>query len=882
MLDKLFSPNQLEESLYKTWEDSGLMAAGSKTQAVPYTIMMPPPNITGSLHMGHAFAYTLQDILIRFYRMQGRDVLWQPGTDHAGIATQMVVEGQLDQEKNSRHALGREKFVERVWKWRAESGSTITSQLRRLGASPDWSRERFTLDEGLSAAVRHVFVELHRQGLIYRDKRLINWDTKLQTAISDIEVENLPIQGAMYYFRYPLADQKDESIIIATSRPETVFGDVAVAVHPEDERYQHLIGKDLRHPLTNELIPIIGDLHADPEKFTGAVKITPAHDFNDFEVGRRHNLPLINIFDANACLNENVPKPYQGLERFEARKKVVEEMEFKGFFERQESLLILIPHGERSDTVIEPRLMDQWYVDAATLAQPALKAVEQGKTKFVPQYWENTYFEWLRNIQPWCISRQLWWGHRIPAWYGPDGKIFVAQSKEEATSDAARFYKQDVTLTQDEDVLDTWFSSALWPFSTLGWPQETPEFQRYYPTDTLVTGHDIIFFWVARMMMMGLHFTGKVPFKTVYINALVRDEKGKKMSKSKGNVVDPLSLINTYGADALRFTLAALAAPGRDVKFSKAQVEGYRNFATKLWNAARFVEMNECVFDPHFQPNDLKAPVNQWIVGKIATLSKDIKEALETYKFNDAAHLLYHFIWGTFCDWYLEFCKPKFASEGREKEETQKTATWVLDQLLHFLHPFMPYVTETLWQNLRPGHGLLMGASWPEELESSYSQASQDIDWLIQVISEVRSLRAEMNVPPAAFLTVRFYDAPAHTHRRLEDHKDLLLKLARLNNIDAFSESLSQKDALGAAQIVLNESTLLIPLAGAIDIGAEKERLQREFLKNDQEIEEIEKKLSNLDFVSRAPQDIVETQQKRLEKARLAHQRLEQALERLG
>lgn len=882
MLDKTFSPDKLEENLYKTWEDSGLMAAGLKTEAVPYTIMMPPPNITGSLHMGHAFAYTLQDILIRFYRMQGRDVLWQPGTDHAGIATQMVVERQLDQEKTNRHALGREKFVERVWEWRTESGNTITSQLRRLGASPDWSRERFTLDEGLSAAVRHVFVELYRQGLIYRDKRLINWDPKLQTAISDIEVENLPIQGAMYYFRYPLADQKDESIIIATSRPETVFGDMAVAVHPEDERYQHLIGKNLCHPLTHELIPIIGDLHADPEKFTGAVKITPAHDFNDFEVGRRHNLPLINIFDEHACLNENVPASYQGLDRFEARKKVVEEMEAKGFFERQDSLVILIPHGERSDEVIEPRLMDQWYVDAATLAQPALKAVEQGKTKFVPQYWENTYFEWLRNIQPWCISRQLWWGHRIPAWYGPDGKVFVAQNEEEAKSDAARLYKQDVALTQDEDVLDTWFSSALWPFSTLGWPSEAPELKRYYPTDALITGHDIIFFWVARMMMMGLHFTGSVPFKTVYINALVRDEKGQKMSKSKGNVVDPLGMLNTYGADALRFTLAALAAPGRDVKFSKAQVEGYRNFATKLWNAARFVEMNGCVFDPHFQPNDLKTPLNQWIVGKVATLSKGIKDALEAYKFNDAAHLLYHFIWGTFCDWYLEFCKPKFANEGVEKEETQKTATWILDQLLHLLHPFMPYITEVLWQNLRPGQGLLMGASWPEEIDYSYNQASQDIDWLIKVVTEIRSLRAEMNVPPAAFLSVSFYDAAVKTHKRIEDNKDLLLKLARLNQIHAFSEPLSQKEAIGAAQIVVEESTLLIPLAGAIDIGAEKERLQKEFLKNDQEIEEIEKKLSNSDFVSRAPQNIVETQQSRLEKARLANKRLEQALERLG
>ncbi|MBY0292483.1 MAG: valine--tRNA ligase, partial [Alphaproteobacteria bacterium] len=581
MLDKTFLPAPIEEKVYPAWENSGLMAAGSRPQAIPYTIMMPPPNITGNLHMGHAFTFTLQDILVRFYRMQGRDVLWQPGTDHASISTQLVVERQLEQEKVSRHTLGRETFIERVWAWKAESGGMITHQLRRLGASPDWSRERFTLDEGLSAAVRHVFVELYRQGLIYRAKRLINWDPKLQTAISDVEVESIPLDGKMYYFRYLLENGGGDSITIATSRPETVFGDVAIAVHPEDKRYQNLIGKYVHHPLTHQRIPIIGDLHADPEKFTGAVKITPAHDFNDHEVGQRHNLPLINILDHNACLNENVPKPYQGLDRFKARQKVIEEMQAKDFFEKEESLVIPTPHGEKSGVIIEPWLMDQWYVDAATLANPALKAVEMGETKFVPQYWENTYFEWLRNIQPWCISRQLWWGHRIPVWYGPDGKAFVALNEDDALQEAIRHYNKDVTLTQDEDVLDTWFSSALWPFSTLGWPKETEDFKRYYPTDTLITGHDIIFFWVARMMMMGLHFTKKVPFATVYMNALVRDEKGKKMSKTKGNVVDPLLLIDTYGADALRFTLAALAVPGRDVKFSQSHVEGYRNFATK-------------------------------------------------------------------------------------------------------------------------------------------------------------------------------------------------------------------------------------------------------------------------------------------------------------
>lgn len=882
MLDKTFSPAAVEETLYSAWENSGLMAAGMKSQALPYTIMMPPPNITGSLHMGHAFTFTLQDLLIRFYRMQGRDVLWQPGTDHASISTQMVVERQLAQKNLTRHDLGREKFLERVWEWKAESGGTINYQLRRLGATPDWSRERFTLDEGLSAAVRHVFVELYRQGLIYRDKRLVNWDPKLHTAVSDIEVESLPIQGMMYYFQYPIEGRKEQFITIATSRPETVFGDVAVAVHPEDERYQNLIGHFLRHPLTNQLIPIVGDLHADPEKFTGAVKITPAHDFNDFEVGRRHELPMINVLDKNGCLNENVPPAYQGLDRFIAREKVIEEMKEKGFFEKEEPALIPVPHGEKSGVVIEPWLMDQWYVDAATLAKPALEAVETGKTKFVPQHWENTYFEWLRNIQPWCISRQLWWGHRIPVWYGPDGKIFVALNEEDALQEAKNFYKEDFTLTQDPDVLDTWFSSALWPFSTLGWPEITPEFKRYYPTDTLITGHDIIFFWVARMMMMGLHFTKEVPFHTVYINALVRDEKGQKMSKSKGNVVDPLILLDTYGADALRFTLASLAAPGRDVKFAQTQVEGYRNFATKLWNAARFAEMNGCVFNPNFTPTNLSVPINQWIVQQAMDLSQEIKQAIETYKFNEAAHLLYHFIWGSFCDWYLEFCKPKFASDGEEKIETQQTVAWVLDHLLRLLHPFMPYMTEVLWKNLHPDAGLLMGENWPEKQDLKYGEASQDIDWLIKVITEVRSVRAEMNIPPATLLNVSFYDAGPTTHRRIRSHEDLLLKLARLDHIKAFSEPLTSKDAEGAAQVIIGEATLMIPLAGAIDVEAEKERLNKELKKAAAEIEGIEKKLENKDFISRAPQEIVDTQKGRLESARLAVQKLELALGRLS
>ncbi len=882
MLDKTFNPSSFEEKLYVVWEQSELMKAGSRPNETTYTIMMPPPNITGSLHMGHAFTFTLQDILIRFNRMQGKDVLWQPGTDHASISTQMVVEKQLEKVNTSRHDLGRQKFLDKVWEWKKESGGMITQQLRALGATPDWSRERFTLDEGLSQSVRYVFVELFRQGLIYRDKRLINWDPKLQTAISDIEVETLPIQGNMYYFRYSLEKNPDEYVVIATSRPETIFGDVAVAVHPDDERYQHLIGEKVVLPLTGEIIPIIGDVHADPEKFTGVVKITPAHDFNDFDVGCRHNLAFISVIDKNARLYGNVPADYENLDRFEARKKVIGEMKEKGFFEKEETAIIPVPHGEKSGVVIEPLLMDQWYVDAATLAQPALKTVETGAIKFVPKYWENTYFEWLNNIQPWCISRQLWWGHRIPAWYGPDGKVFVAYSEQEALQDAAAFYKEDVSLTQDEDVLDTWFSSALWPFSTLGWPEETGDFKRYYPTDVLMTGHDIIFFWVARMIMMGLHFTKKVPFKTVYINALVRDEKGQKMSKTKGNVVDPRVLIKTYGADALRFTLASLAAPGRDVKFSESQVEGYRNFATKLWNAARFAEMNGCKINPEFGPHTLEIPINQWIAQRTMIVVEDVKTAIEEYKFNEAAHALYHFVWGTFCDWYLEFCKPKFSGEHEAKTETQETVAWVLDHILRLLHPFTPFFTEVLWENLQPKKGLLMGQLWPEIESLPYGEAVEDINWVIQVISEVRSARAEMNIPPSTFLELCFYDAGPMIHRRLRDHEDLLLKLARLEHIRAFTESLPSDEAKGSIQIVVEGATVLIPLEGAIDVAAEKERLTKELKKAEDDISSIEKKLANKDFIMRAPQEIVEVQQTRLEAAQVSSQKLKQALERLS
>ncbi|MCF8502828.1 MAG: valine--tRNA ligase, partial [Rhodospirillum sp.] len=663
MLDKTYSAAEVEERLYARWEQSGGFAADPESNAQPYTIMMPPPNVTGSLHMGHALTFTLQDTLIRYRRMSAHDALWQPGTDHAGIATQMVVERRLAEQGITRHDLGREAFIDKVWEWKAESGGTIQRQLRRLGASPDWKRERFTMDEGLSKAVRKVFVTLHKAGLIYRDKRLVNWDPKLHTAISDLEVEQREVKGKLWHLRYPVEGQPGRFLTVATTRPETMLGDTAVAVHPEDERFKDLIGQQVRLPIADRLIPIVGDEHADPEKGSGAVKITPAHDFNDFEVGRRHDLPMINILDKDARLNENTPPDYQGMDRFDAREKIVAAFEELGLLEKIEDNPMTQPYGDRSGVVIEPWLTDQWFVDAKTLAQDPIKAVEEGRTEFVPKQWEKTFFEWMRNIQPWCVSRQIWWGHQIPAWYGPDGTFFVEETEDEAQVAARAHYGEDVALTQDSDVLDTWFSSALWPFSTLGWPDETPELKRYYPGDVLVTGFDIIFFWVARMMMMGHYFMGDVPFRHVYIHALVRDEKGQKMSKSKGNVIDPLDLTSQYGTDAVRFTLIAMAAQGRDIKMSEQRVAGYRNFCTKLWNAARFCQMNECIPVDGFDPASAKLTLNKWIAGKAEDCAKAVAEAIVAYRFNDAAQAAYGFVWNTFCDWYLELAKPVFQGE---------------------------------------------------------------------------------------------------------------------------------------------------------------------------------------------------------------------------
>ena len=879
MLDKSYQPRQVEQRIYKMWESAGLFAAGQSS--VPWTVMMPPPNVTGSLHMGHAVNMTLQDVLTRYYRMCGRDALWQPGTDHAGIATQMVVERQLAVEGNDdRRVLGRDAFVQRVWQWKEESGGTIVEQLRRLGASPDWKRERFTLDQGLSRAVRLVFVSLYREGLIYRDKRLVNWDCELLTAISDLEVEQRQVEGHLWYLRYPIEDDSGAHITVATTRPETMFGDTGVAVHPDDDKYRHLIGKFVTLPLVGRRIEIIADKYSDPDKGTGAVKITPAHDFNDFEVGRRHGLEAINILDERGFLNENVPVSYQCLDRFEARDKVVADLKAQDLLEDIEDHIHAVPFGDRSNTVIEPWLTDQWYVDAKTLAKPAIEAVECGRTQFVPKNWENTYFEWMRNIQPWCISRQLWWGHRIPAWYGPNGNIFVAMDETEAVVAAEREYGCSVDLVQDEDVLDTWFSSALWPFSTLGWPDTEPEVERHYPGDVLVTGFDIIFFWVARMMMMGLHFMKDVPFREIYIHALVRDEKGQKMSKSKGNIIDPVILMNKYGTDALRFTLTAMAAQGRDIKLSEQRVAGYRNFVTKLWNASRFGEMNECNFRKNFIPEGCKLAINRWIVGGTVETVSTVSEGIESYRFNEAADALYHFIWGTFCDWYLELIKPVlYGEDGPQKEETRAVFGWVLMQILRMLHPVTPFVTEELYQKLGDKEDLpLMSQRWPDVKGLSVDgEAKDELNWVVRLVSEIRSVRATMNVPPSAKIGLFYGSANESTVDKLKTHDFSVCQLARLSTIEE-GEGASNS----VAQIILDETTLFLALGGVIDVSIEKARLQKEITKLVGEAGKIRKKLSNEEFLAQAPSHVIEKQRERLLEADQSRHKLEEAVGRLS
>ncbi|HEX7758143.1 MAG TPA: valine--tRNA ligase [Caulobacteraceae bacterium] len=882
MLEKTFDPKAVEPRLYAMWEASGAFAPIADPAAEPFSMVIPPPNITGSLHIGHALNNTLQDVLVRFQRMRGKAALWLPGTDHAGIATQMVVERQLAEAGNmSRRDMGRDAFIAKVWEWKAQSGGTIVNQLRRMGASCDWSRERFTLDDGLSAAVRKVFVTLHKQKLIYRDKRLVNWDPQFQTAISDIEVEQREVEGNYWHFAYPLEDGSGE-IVVATTRPETMLGDTAVAVHPSDERYKALIGKCVRLPIVGRPIPIIADDYADPEKGSGAVKITPAHDFNDFQVGKRHKLPVINILDPQARLNENAPEEFRGLDRFVARKRVIEQFEALGLLRGVEKTRHAVPHGDRSGVVIEPYLTDQWYVDAKTLAQPAIKAVEDGRTVLEPANWEKTYYEWMRNIEPWCISRQLWWGHRIPAWYGPDGKIFVEETEEAAKSAAREHYGRDEPLRQDEDVLDTWFSSGLWPFSTLGWPEKTQDLARFYPTHTLITGFDIIFYWVARMMMMGLHFTGQVPFKRVFFNALVRDAQGAKMSKSKGNVMDPLELVDAYGADALRFTLTAMSGQARDIKLSTQRIEGYRNFGTKLWNAARFCQMNECIRTPGFDPGAVKQTLNRWIVGETVKAAKAVTQALETCAFDDATGALYRFIWNVFCDWHLELAKPILNGDDEAaKAETRATTAWVLDVALQLLHPVSPFLTEELWDKTAQfGHGregMLMTTRWPDLPDAWIDpEAEAEIGWLVDLITEIRQVRAEMNVPPSARAPLTLSGAAPEAKQRLSRHRDLILSLGRLGSV-AEAES----PPAGAVPFVIGEATGALAIAQFVDLAAERARLGKEIGALAGDIDRTAKKLGNPDFVARAPEEVVEENRERLAEAENAKARLEAALKRL-
>ncbi|UYO37669.1 valine--tRNA ligase [Rhodopseudomonas palustris] len=953
MIEKTYQPADIEARISRAWEDAEAFKAGrpDRRDAVPYSIVIPPPNVTGSLHMGHALNNTLQDILCRFERMRGRDVLWQPGTDHAGIATQMVVERQLmERQEPSRRDMGRAKFLERVWQWKAESGGVIVNQLKRLGASCDWSRERFTMDEGLSRAVAKVFVELHRQGLIYKDKRLVNWDPKLLTAISDLEVQQIEVKGNLWHLRYPIEgktfDPADPStfIVVATTRPETMLGDTAVAVNPEDERYTHLVGKHVILPLVGRRIPIVADEYSDPEKGSGAVKITPAHDFNDFEVGKRHHLPQINVLDIegkisvadNSAYLEGLPEgarefaeEINGTDRFVARKMIVARLDDFGFLEKIEPNVHMVPHGDRSGVVIEPFLTDQWYVDAKTLAQPAIAAVRSGETTFVPKNWEKTYFEWMENIQPWCISRQLWWGHQIPAWYGPDGKVFVAETEEEAVGNALGYYveqevitpaqahdmaedpaKREGFITRDEDVLDTWFSSALWPFSTLGWPDETPELDRYYPTNVLVTGFDIIFFWVARMMMMGLHFMDDVPFPTVYIHALVRDEKGAKMSKSKGNVIDPLNLIDQYGADALRFTLAAMAAQGRDIKLATSRVEGYRNFATKLWNACRFAEMNGCVAPKDFDFTAAKETLNRWIAHETVRAVREVTEAIESYRFNDAAEAAYRFVWNVYCDWYLELAKPVLmGEEGAAKTETRAMVAWARDEILKILHPFMPFITEELWAVTAPRDGLLVLAPWsrkagisdeevsvlaasaatdpmagpamlaipePQEPDFTDDAAEAEIGWVVDLVTAIRSVRAEMNIVPSTLTPLVLAGASADTNVRASRWSDVIKRLARVGEI-SFADAAPQ----GAVQLLVRGEVAALPLKGVVDFAAEQVRLEKELGKAEADIKRAEAKLANEKFVANAAEEVVEEEREKREAAVARKVKILEALLRL-
>lgn len=881
MFDDKFDFAAIEPKLYGEWEKSGAFSCDRASGKDPFVVLMPPPNVTGTLHIGHALNNTLQDVLVRYHRMKGRDVLWQPGTDHAGIATQSVVERQLEGEGTSRTALGRDKFLERVWQWKEQSGDIITRQQRRLGLSPDWEKSRFTLDDGLARAVKKVFVTLYKDGLIYRAKRLVNWDPKLLTAVSDLEVKMVETKGTLYYIRYPLISDKSQYIVVATTRPETLFGDVAVSVHPTDERYQNLVGSQVQLPLTDRSIPIISDEMSDPEKGSGAVKITPAHDFNDFEAGRRHDLPFLSILDAHGCLTGDVPDAYQGMDRYGARKKIIADLDALGLLDKTEEITHSLPQGERSGVTLEPRLTDQWYVNAGELAAAPMDAVRRGDTILHPKNQEATFFHWMENIQPWCISRQLWWGHRIPAYYGPDGHVFVAENDDDANAAARAHYGADTPLIQDPDVLDTWFSSALWPFSTLGWPDKNDMVNAYYPSSILITGTDILFFWVARMMMMGHKIMGAAPFKDVYLHALVRDATGNKMSKSKGNSVDPLAMMDQYGADAIRFGLCALCSPGRDIKFSTETVETYRNFTTKLWNAARFCDKNGARIDESFDIGTAQLPVNRWIIHRLYELESAVGSALSLFRFDDAASLLYQFIWGTVCDWYVEMVKPILLDGApTEKSETQKTAAFVLGTVCHLLHPFMPFVTETIWRHLG-GEGLLIARPWPRSSGDSFQDplSASYISGVIELVSTIRSIRSEMGIGPVVPLTLTVKDGDPIFLEKLSADTALMMRLGRLAgiNFDGGAESGS-----GCAQLVLGTGTYLLPLTGVIDFGAEKSRLEKNAAELKKDIAQLEAKLSNAEFIGRAPVDIIEKNTTRLAECRLNLGRVSGALTQLG
>ncbi len=916
-----YDPAAIETKWYQHWEQNGYFkprGEGSES----FCIMIPPPNVTGTLHMGHAFQDTIMDALVRYHRMKGDKTLWQPGTDHAGIATQMVVERQLNAEGLTRHDLGREKFIEKVWEWKEHSGNTITRQLRRLGASCDWSRERFTMDEGLSAAVREVFEKLYDEGLIYRGKRLVNWDPVLHTALSDLEVISQEEQGHLWHIRYPIADDNGqpsgEHLVVATTRPETMLGDTAVAVHPEDERYQHLVGKHIVLPLTGRLIPIIADDYVDREFGTGCVKITPAHDFNDYDIGQRHQLPLINVLTDNARINDDMPEKYRGLDRFEARKQIVADLEAQGWLEKVEDHTLMVPRGDRSGTVVEPYLTDQWYVKIQPLAEPAIAAVENGDIAFVPDNWKNTYYSWMNNIQDWCISRQLWWGHRIPAWYDEAGNIYVGQSEQAVR----KKYKlpEDLPLKQDEDVLDTWFSSALWPFSTLGWPDNNPDLKTFYPTSVLVTGFDIIFFWVARMIMMGLKFMDDAPFKQVYVHGLVRDAQGQKMSKSKGNVLDPLDIIDgidleslikkrtsglmqpqmapkieqqtraefpegikPYGCDALRFTFASLASTGRDVKFDMGRLEGYRNFCNKVFNAARFVFLNTEDFSPvsQWQPRTTE---EKWIVSRLQHRAEEISGHMEHYRLDLAAQSIYDFFWNEYCDWFVELSKPLLnQGDTALRHNVQHTLLHVLDQALRLLHPIMPFITEEIWQDVKNRLQLtddsLMLAAFPSPQKSLVDkEAEAEMQWMQQVILGIRQIRGEMNIPPSRPLRAFVADASEQDLKRLQKHQTTLQKLARLESIQPLDSGASAPES---AMALAGSMKILIPLAGLIDKAAEIARLNKLLDGLNQDIQRAEGKLSNERFVVRAPAAVVEKEKTKLAGFQAQAEELKQQLQKL-